>query len=55
MRRFVLDNALRWFRDFHLDALRLDAVHELRDDGAPHLLAELADEVASLPRELDAR
>ena len=52
VRRFVLDNALRWFRDFHLDALRLDAVHELRDDGAPHLLAELADEVASLSREL---
>ena len=32
VRRFVVDNALRWFRDFHLDALRLDAVHELRDD-----------------------
>ena len=27
-----IDNALRWFRDFHVDALRLDAVHELRDD-----------------------
>jgi len=52
VRRFVLDNALRWFRDFHLDALRLDAVHELRDEGAPHLLAELADEVASKSREL---
>ncbi len=35
VRRFVIDNALRWFRDFHLDALRLDAVHELRDDSAP--------------------
>ena len=30
VRRWVLDNALRWFRDFHVDALRLDAVHALR-------------------------
>ena len=29
VRRFVVDNALRWFRDFHVDALRLDAVHAL--------------------------
>ena len=35
VRRFVVDNALRWLRDFHLDALRLDAIHELRDDGRP--------------------
>ena len=48
VRRFVIDNALRWFRDFHLDALRLDAVHELRDDSPRHLLAELSDEVAVL-------
>jgi maltooligosyltrehalose trehalohydrolase len=52
VRRFLIDNALRWFRDFHLDALRLDAVHELRDDGKRHLLAELSDEVAALSREL---
>jgi maltooligosyltrehalose trehalohydrolase len=52
VRRFVIDNALRWFRDFHLDALRLDAVHELRDDSARHLLAELSDEVAGLAGEL---
>ena len=30
VRRFLVDNALRWFRDFHVDALRLDAVHELQ-------------------------
>jgi len=35
----VIDNALRWFRDFHVDALRLDAVHELRDDSERHVLA----------------
>ncbi len=31
VRRFVLDNALMWLRDFHVDALRLDAVQALVD------------------------
>lgn len=48
VRRFVLDNALRWFRDFHIDALRLDAVHELYDDSEQHVLAELSTETAHL-------
>src|SRR6478672_2654115 len=48
VRRWVIDNALRWFADFHVDALRLDAVHELHDDSDRHLLAELATEVAAL-------
>ena len=39
VRRCVIDNALRWFRDFHVDALRLDAVHELSDDSPRALLA----------------
>ncbi|GAB2679288.1 malto-oligosyltrehalose trehalohydrolase [Thalassiella azotivora] len=52
VRRFVVDNALRWFRDFHVDALRLDAVHELKDDSGTHVLAQLASETAELSREL---
>ncbi len=32
VRRWIVDNALRWFREFHVDALRLDAVHALVDD-----------------------
>ncbi|KQU66501.1 malto-oligosyltrehalose trehalohydrolase [Phycicoccus sp. Root101] len=52
VRRWMVDNALRWFADFHVDALRLDAVHELRDDSPTHLLAQLADEVAELGRTL---
>ncbi|HEY0118954.1 MAG TPA: malto-oligosyltrehalose trehalohydrolase [Cellulomonas sp.] len=47
-RAFVVDNALQWFRDFHLDALRLDAVHALIDESPRHLLAELSDDVAAL-------
>ena len=48
VRRFILDNALMWLRDFHVDALRLDAVHALMDSSPTHVLAQLADEVAAL-------
>lgn len=50
VRRWIIDNALRWFADFRVDALRLDAVHALVDDSDRHLLAELSDEVATLSR-----
>jgi maltooligosyltrehalose trehalohydrolase len=52
VRRWILDRSLGWFRDFHVDALRLDAVHEMRDESPRHLLAELSDDVASLAAEL---
>jgi maltooligosyltrehalose trehalohydrolase len=52
VRRWIVDNALRWFAEFHVDALRLDAVHALVDDSPRHLLAQLADETAALSREL---
>ena len=48
VRRWLVDNALRWFADFHVDALRLDAVHALHDDSPQHVLAQLADEVQAL-------
>ncbi|MDO5701454.1 MAG: malto-oligosyltrehalose trehalohydrolase [Bowdeniella nasicola] len=48
VRRFIIDSCLRWFSDFHVDALRLDAVHALIDESHPHLLAQLSDEVAAL-------
>jgi maltooligosyltrehalose trehalohydrolase len=50
VRRWIIDNALRWFSDFHVDCLRLDAVHALVDDSPRHLLAELSDEVAALQK-----
>lgn len=52
VRRWIIDNALRWFGDFHVDALRLDAVHELHDDSPRHVLAQLSDEVAQLATRL---
>ena len=50
VRRLILDNVRMWLEDFHLDGLRLDAVHALRDAGAVPLLeqmAALADEVSA--------
>lgn len=52
VRRWIVDSALRWFRDFHVDALRLDAVHALVDDSPRHVLAQLSDEVAALAAEV---
>jgi maltooligosyltrehalose trehalohydrolase len=48
VRRYILDNALMWLRDMHVDGLRLDAVHALVDERATHLLEELAQEVDRL-------
>jgi maltooligosyltrehalose trehalohydrolase len=52
VRRFILDNALTWLRDFHIDGLRLDAVHALVDSSETHLLKQLAIEVAELSDKL---
>ncbi|WP_223164028.1 malto-oligosyltrehalose trehalohydrolase [Nocardioides mesophilus] len=42
VRAWLLDNVALWFRDFHVDGLRLDAVHELKDDRATHVLEEMS-------------
>jgi maltooligosyltrehalose trehalohydrolase len=48
VRRYVLDNAQLWMRDYHVDGLRLDAVHALVDPSEKHLLEELAEETDAL-------
>jgi maltooligosyltrehalose trehalohydrolase len=48
VRRFFIDNALMWLRDFHVDGLRLDAVHALLDTRATHFLEQLAIQVDAL-------
>ena len=48
VRRYIVDNVLMWLRDFHVDGLRLDAVHALIDSHAVHLLEEIAIEVDAL-------
>src|SRR4051812_15470289 len=53
VRRYIIDSALMWLRDYHVDALRLDAVHALGDAGAIHLLEQLAVEVEALSTHLN--
>jgi maltooligosyltrehalose trehalohydrolase len=48
VRRFIIENAQMWLRDYHVDALRLDAVHALTDTRATHLLEEVAIETSAL-------
>lgn len=52
VRRFLIDNALSWLRDFHMDGLRLDAVHALIDNSEYHFLAQLTDEVRALSEDV---
>jgi malto-oligosyltrehalose trehalohydrolase len=52
VREFFIHNALYWLEEFHLDGLRLDAVHAIVDDSPVHILEQLAQRVraAALPR-----
>ena len=51
-RRFFLDNALMWLRDYHFDGLRLDAIHAFQDDSAIHFLEQMSSEVENLAAHL---
>jgi maltooligosyltrehalose trehalohydrolase len=52
VRRFIIDNALMWLRDYGFDGLRLDAVHAIFSFDAVHVLEELADAVGELGEDL---
>ncbi|WP_240615741.1 malto-oligosyltrehalose trehalohydrolase [Nakamurella deserti] len=52
VRDYIIDNAVMWLRDYHVDGLRLDAVHALVDHRAVHLLEELSAEVDALSAHL---
>ncbi|MGZ5285802.1 MAG: malto-oligosyltrehalose trehalohydrolase [Flavisolibacter sp.] len=45
VRHYFIENVLMWFRDFHIDALRLDAVHAIRDFSPAHILREVSEAV----------
>ncbi len=55
VRRFVVDNACMWLRDYHLDGLRLDATHAIMDRSAIHILEQLRRAVHRLERTLGRR
>lgn len=52
VRRFVVDNARYWITEYHMDGLRLDAIHGIYDFGAMHILRELAEAVHEQGRAL---
>jgi maltooligosyltrehalose trehalohydrolase len=52
VRRFIVDNALMWIRDYHFDGLRLDAVHAIVDHSPLNILEQLALEVDELGEDL---
>ncbi|OGW47151.1 MAG: malto-oligosyltrehalose trehalohydrolase [Nitrospirae bacterium RBG_13_41_22] len=45
VRNFFIENALHWFKNYHIDALRLDAIHGIFDFSAKAFLQELAEKV----------
>ena len=48
VRAFLIENALHWIAEYHVDGLRLDATHTLVDHSATHFLAELSGRVRGL-------
>ena len=51
VRRFFIDNAKMWLRDYHFDGLRLDAVHAYMDRSAINFMEQLGTEVRALEKE----
>jgi maltooligosyltrehalose trehalohydrolase len=49
VRDFFIHNALYWIEEFHLDGLRLDAVHAMHDRSPTHFVDALAQAVRSGP------
>lgn len=45
IRRFVIDNAIYWLDEFHLDGLRVDAIHCMKDDSEEHITRQFGREV----------
>ncbi|HUQ67186.1 MAG TPA: malto-oligosyltrehalose trehalohydrolase [Flavitalea sp.] len=51
VREYFIENALMWFRDFHIDALRMDAVHAIKDLSPVHLMKEIREHVDALEQQ----
>ena len=52
VRRYVVSNALYWISEFHVDGLRLDAVHGIFDSSAKHILLEISQQTHLLAKSL---
>ena len=53
VRDLIISNAVYWIRDFHIDALRLDAVHGIFDSSVTHILKDIRDTVHAVARQED--
>lgn len=53
VREYFIENALMWFRDFHVDALRLDAVHAIKDFSPTHIIKEIRQHVDVLTQQTE--
>ncbi|MCF2497531.1 malto-oligosyltrehalose trehalohydrolase [Dyadobacter chenhuakuii] len=51
VREYFVENVLMWFRDFHIDALRMDAVHAIKDMSPVHILQEMRTHVDELAQQ----
>ncbi len=54
-RNYVRENSLYWIREYHLDGLRMDAVHSIQDDSKTHIVAEIRDAVQEFARQAGRR
>ncbi|MFO8068049.1 MAG: malto-oligosyltrehalose trehalohydrolase, partial [Bacteroidales bacterium] len=54
VRNYFIENALMWLRDLHIDGLRLDAIHAIKDFSPQHFLSELSEYVEELNKETDS-
>jgi maltooligosyltrehalose trehalohydrolase len=55
VRRYFIENALYWLTEFHVDGLRLDAIHAIYDFSAEHVLAELSEQFQQQAKRLGRR
>ncbi len=53
VRHYVIANALHWVSEYHVDGLRLDAIHGIYDFSARHILVDISQAVDSLARQLE--
>lgn len=51
VRKYAIENALYWVREYHIDGLRLDAIQTIRDDSSPHIVSEIQQVVQQFARE----
>jgi maltooligosyltrehalose trehalohydrolase len=51
VREYIIENALYWIREYHIDGLRMDAVHAIKDDSPTHIIAGLRDRVQQFAAE----